>query len=131
MKNFQRAIQLALRYRTRLLISLVCALVAAALWGLNIAAVYPVLQLVEKKKNLQEWVDTKLTDVETDITKHEKELDGLTDEKRGIDALPAGQFRENEQHRISEKLDTKESRLAALRSTQWRYQQLEQEIALA
>ena len=128
MKNFQRAIQLALRYRTRLLISLVCALVAAALWGLNIAAVYPVLQLVEKKKNLQEWVDTKLTDVETDITKHEKELDGLTDEKRGIDALPAGQFRENEQHRISEKLDTKESRLAALRSTQWRYQQLKHHV---
>jgi ATP-binding cassette subfamily B protein/subfamily B ATP-binding cassette protein MsbA len=124
MNHFRRAIKLAFRYRGRLAVSLGCALVAAALWGINIAALYPVLQLVDKKQNLQEWVDTKLTDVGHDIANHEKEIDGLAEQKRGIEAHPPGAFRDNELHKVTEKLNTKESRLAALRATEWRYQQL-------
>ena len=124
MNNFRRALKLALRHRGRLVVSLVCALVAAALWGLNIAALYPVLQLVDKKKNLQEWVDTKLTDVQTDITNHEKEIDGLADQKRWYEGLQTSDLRDTELRKVTEKLNVKESRLASLRSTEWRYQQL-------
>jgi ATP-binding cassette, subfamily B, bacterial MsbA len=124
MHNFRRALKLALRYRGRLAVSLACALVAAALWGLNIAALYPVLQLVDKKKNLQDWVDTKLTDVGADIASHEKEIDAAAEQKRGFEALPPSAYRDNELHKVTDKLNTKESRLAALRTTEWRYQQL-------
>jgi ATP-binding cassette subfamily B protein/subfamily B ATP-binding cassette protein MsbA len=128
MHNFRRALKLALRYRGRLAVSLVCALVAAALWGLNIAALYPVLQLVHKNRNLQDWVDTKLTDVGTDIASLEKQVDKLSDEKRRVELLPPGEKRENDLHRITRDLDTKESRLASFRSTEWRYQQLKHHV---
>lgn len=124
MKNFQRAIRFALRYRGRLAISLFCALVAAALWGINIGSLYPILQLVDKKSNLQDWVDSKLRDVQADITEHEKLIDGLQAERRQIETLPATDFLDSQLRKNTEKLNTKESRLAALRRTQWRYQQL-------
>jgi ATP-binding cassette, subfamily B, bacterial MsbA len=128
MHNFRRAIQLALRYRGHLVVSLVCALFAAALWGLNIAALYPVLQLVHKNENLQGWVDTKLKDVGDDIAKRERELDLLAARKREIEASPPGKPREGALHRITEELNTKESRLAAFRATEWRYQQLKHHV---
>jgi ATP-binding cassette subfamily B protein/subfamily B ATP-binding cassette protein MsbA len=128
MQNFRRALKLALLYRGRLAVSLVCALIAAGLWGANIGALYPVLQLVDKKKNLQDWVDAKLTDVGQDIAIREKEIDEKAAEKHKIEAYPPGKFRENELHRITEELSARESRLASLRATEWRYQQLKHHV---
>ena len=128
MHNFRRAIKLALRYRGRLAISFVCALVAGALWGLNIGALYPVLQLVEKKQNLQDWVETKLRPVGKDIALKEGEIDKLVLDRRAADAWPDGKPRDDEQRRITRELKEKESKLAALRSTQWRYQQLKHHV---
>jgi ATP-binding cassette, subfamily B, bacterial MsbA len=128
MQNFRRAIKLALRYRGRLAVSVVCALVAGALWGLNIGALYPVLQLVEKKQNLQDWVETKLRPVGKDIALKEGEIDKLVLDRRAADAWPDGKPRDDEQRRITGELKEKESKLAALRSTQWRYQQLKHHV---
>lgn len=128
MQNFRRALKLALRYRTRLAVSLVCALVAAALWGMNIGALYPVLQLVDKKKNLQDWVDTKLRDVGKDISIKDGEIDKLTADRKLAEASPDRKFRENELHRITRESEEKETRLSALRRTQWRYQQLKHHV---
>ena len=124
MQNFRRAINLALRYRGRLAISLVCALFAAALWGMNIGSLYPILQLVDKKQNLQEWVDTKLTDVQGDITKHERAIDGATAERAKIESWPESDLRDTELRKNTEKLGNLQSKVASLRKTQWRYQQL-------
>src|SRR4249920_9361 len=88
MNNFRRAIKLALRYRGRLIVSLICALLAAALWSLNIAAIYPVLQVVEKKKNLQEWSDGKLSDLNQQIAEKERLIDASSIEKKKIEAWP-------------------------------------------
>src|SRR5262245_38651475 len=41
MKNFARALRHAWPYRGRLLISVVCALMAAVLWGGNFTSIYP------------------------------------------------------------------------------------------
>ena len=130
MNNFRRAVKLALRYRGRLAVSLVCALLAAALWGLNIAALYPVLQLVQKNRNLQDWVDTKLADVGTDIANLDKQVDKLSEDKRKIEAKPPGEDRENDLHKVTREHDSKESKLAACRSTEWRYQQLKHKTTL-
>jgi ATP-binding cassette subfamily B protein/subfamily B ATP-binding cassette protein MsbA len=128
MKNFLRAIKLALRYRGRLVISFACALVAAALWGLNITAVYPVLQLLGNKQTLQKWVDTRLDDIDKDIAQRENDLDALSKKKGEVNKWPAGRAREDEEHRITDELSTKESRLADVRSRQWRYQQLKHHV---
>ena len=125
MNNFRRAIKLALRYRGRLAVSLVCALFAAALWGLNIAAVYPVLQLVDKNENLQDWVDQRLKDV---AARHPqpRRRDRRPVRAEARDSRPSrrASFGTDELRKVTEKLNVKESRLAALRTTEWRHQQL-------
>ena len=82
MKNFLRAVQFALRYRGRLAISIFCAFIAAALFGLNFSIVYPVLQLLDKKQNLQEWVDGRIQTIENEIVQRETEIDNLEAEQR-------------------------------------------------
>ncbi len=128
MKNFLRAIKYALRYRWRLVISVVCAFVAAALFGLNFSAVYPLLQMMTTERNLQQWIDAEMVEVDAEITKKEQELDGLAEKKRVIDALPPSQFRDQKSNEVIKDLDTKESRLASSRARQWRYQLVKRHI---
>lgn len=128
MKNFLRAIKLALRYRGRLAVSFVCAVIAAALWGLTFPAVYPVLQLLGNKTTLQKWVDTRLDDIDKEIVQKEADLDIKAAEKKQIDAMPPGRERDVRMTKVTEELDTRESRLADVRSRQWRYQQLKHHV---
>src|SRR5262245_17032932 len=81
MKNFLRAVKYALRYRGRLITSFVSALVAASLWGLTFSAVYPILQLMDKKQSLQVWVDDRIAAIDKDITARELEIDQKEAEK--------------------------------------------------
>jgi len=128
MKNFLRAVKFALRYRGRLIISFVCALVAASLWGLMFSAVYPILQLMDKKEPLQVWVDNRLKDIDQEITKREAEIDDIEARKRKIEAMKAGKERDEQLHKLTEELDTKEDRLASERSREWRHQQLKHHV---
>ncbi|MBI1831929.1 MAG: ABC transporter ATP-binding protein [Planctomycetes bacterium] len=69
MKNFIRALRFAWPYRTRLGISFVCALFAAALWSLNFTAIYPILKIFgtgQNGQNLQSWVDTAIDKCQKD-----------------------------------------------------------------
>src|SRR5437588_10515761 len=61
MKNFVRALRCALPYRGRLILSLLCAVFAAALWGMNFTAVYPVLKILSNNQTVQQWVDGEVT----------------------------------------------------------------------
>jgi subfamily B ATP-binding cassette protein MsbA len=67
MKNFLRALRYCWPYRFRLGLSIVCALLAAVLWGMNFTAVYPVLKILGGDKNLQEWVDDELAHIQKEI----------------------------------------------------------------
>src|SRR5437868_4969852 len=57
MKNFLRGLRFTWPYRGRLCISVVCALFAAILWGINLSAVFPVLRLLENPKTWAEQLD--------------------------------------------------------------------------
>ena len=70
MKNFLRSLRYVWPYRRRLIASIVCALLAAALWGLNFTAVYPFLKLLTTEQSLQTWIDTS-------IARQEKLVDDL------------------------------------------------------
>jgi subfamily B ATP-binding cassette protein MsbA len=88
MKNFLRALRFAWPYRFRLSVSIVCALLAAALWSLNFTAIYPILKIFGTGQNLQAWVDSaidkcqkeqvdsakrKVADLNLDLEKTKKE----------------------------------------------------------
>lgn len=66
--NFLRVLKFAWPYRFRFVLSVVCALIVALFWSLNLSAIYPVLQIIGNNKNLQQWVDD-------EIAVHQKELD--------------------------------------------------------
>lgn len=57
MRNFLRTLKYSLPYRYRLIASVLCALMVAVLWSLNLSAIYPVLKILGTDKNLHEWVD--------------------------------------------------------------------------
>ena len=56
MGNFGRVLRLTLRYPMTLVTSIVCAIGVAVLWGGNIGAAYPVLQIALNGKSLQEGI---------------------------------------------------------------------------
>ena len=68
MRHFFWVLKHTWPYRYRLLASVVCALLVAALWSLNLSAIYPVLKILSTDKNLQQWVDEEIED-------HQKQLD--------------------------------------------------------
>lgn len=71
MKNFGRVLRLCLRYRFSLLASIVCAVAIGVLWGGNIGATYPVIQVVFSEKSLHQWVDQRIADAERAVAECE------------------------------------------------------------
>ena len=64
MKNFGRVLRLCLRYRLSVLGSVVCALAIGVLWGGNIGAIYPVVEVVFSGDSLQQSLDNHIDDAE-------------------------------------------------------------------
>ncbi len=60
--NFGRVVRMAIRYKFTFAATIVSALMVAILWGVNIGAVYPVVEVVFKNKSMQQWVDEKITE---------------------------------------------------------------------
>ncbi len=60
MDNFLRAIRLALQYRWTFAASVFCALMVGLLWGGNIGAVAPFVQVALEKQSLHDWVQQKI-----------------------------------------------------------------------
>src|SRR5205823_233424 len=75
MKNFLRALRYVLPYRRRLALSILCAFLAAILWGLNFTAVYPVLKLLTTEQSLQVWIDQSITRQTETVDRLDKEAD--------------------------------------------------------
>ena len=74
MRQFLRVLRYSWPYRFRLLGSVACALLVAALWSLNLSAIYPVLNILQNGKNLHQWVDG-------EIEEYQKKLDKLPNRK--------------------------------------------------
>jgi subfamily B ATP-binding cassette protein MsbA len=66
MNNFGRTLRMALRYPFTLGTSIFCALVVAVLWGGNISAVYPLVDLTTKGRSLQDWAADAIAQSESD-----------------------------------------------------------------
>ncbi len=57
MKNLVRVIRLAFGYRRCLVASVVCSLMVGALWGGNIATLYPLVEIVFRGDSFHDWSD--------------------------------------------------------------------------
>jgi ATP-binding cassette subfamily B protein/subfamily B ATP-binding cassette protein MsbA len=60
MRQFFRILKYSWPYRRRLVASVVCALMVALFWSINLSAIYPVLKILSTDKNLQQWVDEEI-----------------------------------------------------------------------
>jgi ATP-binding cassette subfamily B protein/subfamily B ATP-binding cassette protein MsbA len=74
MKDFGRALALALRYRWTFGASVVCALLIAVLWGGNIATIYPFVEVALQRKSLDDWADEKIDGAKDRLSKAEAEI---------------------------------------------------------
>ena len=77
MKNFLRAVRLALRRRLAVVAIVVTSLVVAALWSVNIATVYPLIEVVLAKREMGPWVDEGIEK----LKKQQQELEKAGEEK--------------------------------------------------
>ncbi|WP_435010037.1 ABC transporter ATP-binding protein [Tundrisphaera lichenicola] len=77
MKNFARLVRFAWPYRVRFGLSLVCATMVAILWGGNIGAVYPLLQILIRSENCQQWIGEKIQSTGTEMQEIQARIDEL------------------------------------------------------
>src|SRR5262249_844221 len=123
MKNFLRALKYAWPYRYRMLVSVVCALLAAVLWGLNFTAIYPVLKMLGGEDNLQTWVNRSIDKVTTEqIKPQEITVNELKEKLETIENKPPGPQRDTERRRATIALADEERKLDSSRYELYRYQ---------
>jgi subfamily B ATP-binding cassette protein MsbA len=97
MRNFLRVLRMSWAYRTRLIVSLVAALLASVCWSLNISAAYPILKVLTQGQSLHEWADEQIAHYEKEGSDDTllKNQERLRREKAELDANPDAPDREN------------------------------------
>ena len=85
MKNLGRALRMALRYRISIVGSVICSAFVALLWGANLGAVYPFIEVVMRNQSLHEWADARIDESQTMIAEAEKRIEQLKDDAQNQD----------------------------------------------
>jgi ATP-binding cassette subfamily B protein/subfamily B ATP-binding cassette protein MsbA len=83
MTAFRRVIRLALGHKANCILAVACAVGVAVLWGGNISAVYPLVEMVLDGQDTHEWLDEEIDNIQRAIAEHEAggpSLDGQEDE---------------------------------------------------
>jgi ATP-binding cassette, subfamily B, bacterial MsbA len=81
MKDFGRALQQAWRYWPALGLAMLCSLAVAALWGANIAALFPIIETTLHGQSLQEWNEKRMETAQTNLAKHEAEAKKIAEQQ--------------------------------------------------
>src|SRR4051794_21407788 len=77
MRDFARALQQAWRHWPALGLAIFCSLGVAALWGANIAAIFPIIETTLHGDSLLTWNTKRLERAEKSLAEHEAELKKL------------------------------------------------------
>lgn len=67
MKNLFRAIRITFQYPVTLVAAVICSFLVAGLWGANIGAVYPIVEVVFQNKSMKQWVEEEIADLKQNI----------------------------------------------------------------
>ena len=100
MTYFLRALRDASKSWPLLLAAFLCSAGVAGLWGANIAALFPVIEVTLNGESLQNWNKKRIADAESKIMSHEQEI------RRLRDHLAGGGRAEAEQQNVQNKIDT-------------------------
>jgi subfamily B ATP-binding cassette protein MsbA len=76
-----RLLPYAWKYRRQLALSAVLASVVALLWGLNLSVTFPLVKVLLEGQTLQEYVEARIDELQSEIDDRETRLDGLNDEQ--------------------------------------------------
>jgi len=90
MKDFGRVVRLALRHRLTFSLTVVSALVVGVLWGGNIGALYPFLDIAFQGRPLQDRVDQTIAATEENLTQLHERLRDLDAALANAPAEPPG-----------------------------------------
>ena len=126
-RNFFRALKSSLPYKGRLLVSAGCALCVAALWSLNLSAIFPVLKLFAGGQNLQTWVKAEIDRYQQKVDDPVRltAMENKRTEIRRLNGEPETTERDRNRRLETAKLARLEGELERDRTWLWRYQILE------
>lgn len=77
MQNFGKAIREASHLAPLILLATICSLGIALLWGSNIGALYPVIEITLRNESVQSWLDKKHADTQAEIDELTLRIDEL------------------------------------------------------
>jgi ATP-binding cassette subfamily B protein/subfamily B ATP-binding cassette protein MsbA len=100
MNYFLRALRDASKRWPLLLAAFLCSAGVAGLWGANIAALFPVIEVTLNGKSLQTWNENRIRDTEVKLENHAQAIQQLHDR------LTGGGTTETEQQSIQNQINT-------------------------
>jgi ATP-binding cassette, subfamily B, bacterial MsbA len=123
MRNFLRALKFCWPYRYRIALSVLFALLAAVLWGLNFTAIYPVLKILGGTSNLQTWAEGSITKLQEErIPPLKDRLAELDAERLEVEKAANLVNRDTRLRRIARELAAVESQLENARTELYYYE---------
>lgn len=130
MRQFLRVLRYSWAYRYRLLLSVFCALFVAALWSLNLSAIYPVLNILNSGRNLHQWVDGEIQEYQDklDDKGRKAELDDIKLKLKDIESQPESPARETNERKLTQRLAKIERENAHYGTWIYRYQLLKAKV---
>jgi ATP-binding cassette subfamily B protein/subfamily B ATP-binding cassette protein MsbA len=121
MKNFLRALRYCYPYRYRLILSVVLAACAAALWGLAFTSIQPVLRILATNQPLQTWIDNQINETQNHVDIHQTEVDRLHEQEKAIADIKDPKTHDQMERENTHDLARHESKLENYRSMLYRY----------
>src|SRR6516165_11848090 len=94
MRNFLRGVRNSWPYRFRLILSVVFAILAAAVWSLNFLAIHPALKILDGIESLPESVEIDIAQVKKSMADARYELERVKGKIEGNEKLPEGKLKE-------------------------------------
>lgn len=128
MRNFRRSIGFSWPYRRQFVASVVCALIVAILWSVNLSAIFPVLKILSTKKNLHQWVDEEIAKHQEERDKRKFEVEKLNWALQDLERQPSTPEREKLQRGYTASLAINTDELNYHADWDYRYQWLRAKI---
>lgn len=109
MKDFVRVLRIACRQRLALAGVVISSLIIAAFWGLNISAVYPLVEVVFKGESLSGYAAQRIALTEQQRTEHQQRIESYQAQLAGDGEV--------DRKRLQRKLSVEQLQLAAVEQT--------------
>jgi ATP-binding cassette, subfamily B, bacterial MsbA len=74
MSNFGRALKIATAHRVNMVACIVTSCIIAVLWGGNLTAVFPVVDVIMNDQSLPEWIDQKIAESDREVAESDRWL---------------------------------------------------------